>query len=399
MKKNVEQLTYNLSLIEAPDQPLRGHALFNAVIYSLGKDQCEIIDMFGQKVIKFGNLLLLVKAVTYLGNPHAIFKKRIQLPNDYQLFCQKVAIAHPDYDVRFIGVYHYEENIIFVDFVKDTYLTHGLHNSSAHVYTNDLYQGMQHGTFSKIDKNGNRIVVCRLDRFALYLRGEEDGKNAIFNIFEQFNHNFPFGNTLNAMDAIVQMHKGGWSKWQETEWAGWYLEYLFDKYTTDNNLQHIVRYISQKKKGELDFDLFFPEQDFYGDLKASDIQQKEALGNDQRNIMECLYSKHRLWYVIYEHLTEKDRNYGGVVSAARAEYINSVNPKANKSPQSYINKMKHSVNFQRMSIVEINPINYKEAFKVFAQGHQPDGSARAPKFSINKHILNNDNFVIFRYTI
>ena len=51
-----------------------------------------------------------------------------------------------------------------------------------------------------------------------------------------------------------------------------------------------------------------------------------------------------------------------------------------------------------MSIIEINLINYKEAFKQFAQGHQPDGSARAPKFLINKRVLDDDNYVIFRYT-
>ena len=398
MSKIVEQLTSNLSVITDYDQPLRGKALLDVVIGNLGSSECEIIDILDQEVVKFGNLILLVKAVTYLGNPHALFKKRIQLPDAYQSFCQQIAILHPEYDVRFIGVYKYNENIVFVDFAKDTYLTHGLHNSSAHVSINDLYQGMQHGVFSKLDKLGNTVTVCRFDHFKNYLLGQEDGKNAIFNLFEQFNNSFPFGQSLYALDKIIEMHDGGWPKWQETEWPGWYLEYLFDKYTKDNNLLHIAQYISQKRQGELDFDILFPEQDFYGDLKASDIQMKEAPGNDQKNVMDCLYSKHRLWYIIYEHLTEKDIDRGGVAAAERARYINSIIPTANKSETSYVQKMKHSVDFRRMSIVEINLINYKEAFKVFAQGHQPDGSARAPKFLINKRVLDNDNYVIFRYT-
>lgn len=398
MNRDSEQLTYNLSLVEAPDQPLRGNALFKAVTNYLGIDNCEIITMYSQKVVKFHNVVLLIKAVTYLGNPHPIFKKRIQLPDCYQDFCLKISHDYPNLDVRFIGVYHFNENIIFVDFAKETYLTHGLHNSSAHVYINDLYQGMQNGVFSKMDKLGNTITVCRSNRFADYLSGNEIGKNAIYNLFEKFNDSFPFGRPLYAIDTIKEMHLGGWPKWQETEWPGWYLEYLFDKYTKDNQLQHIARYISQKRQGELDFDILFPEQDFYGDLKASDITKKEAPGNDQQNVMDCLYSKHRLWYIIYEHSTLKDIDYNGIASAERARYINSIDPKANKREDSYVKKMKHTVDFKKMSIIEINPINYKEAFKVFAQGHQPDGSARAPKFLIDKRIMENDNFVIFRYS-
>ena len=398
MNRNSEQLTYNLSLTEAPDQPLKGNDLYYAVMAHLGINACEVIKLYNQKVIKFGNLILLVKAVTYLGNPHPIYKKRIQLPSSYQSFCQYVERDYPNYDVRFIGVYHYEENVVFVDFAKDTYLTHGIHNSSAHVYINDIYQGMQHGVFTKMDKQDNTITVCRFDQFKNYLLGRVNGKNAIINLFEQFNGNFPFGHSLYAIDKIIEMHDNGWPKWQETEWPGWYLEYLFDKYTKDNNLQNIARYVSQKRKDELDFDIFFPQQDFYGDLKASDIQKTEAPANDKENVLNCLYSKHRLWYIIYEHNTEKDIDNGGVASAQRARYINSIVPNANKSETSYVNKMKFSVDFRKMSIVEINLINYKRALKEFAQGHQPDGSARRPKFIINKKALENDNYVIFRYT-
>lgn len=60
--------------------------------------------------------------------------------------------------------------------------------------------------------------------------------------------------------------------------------------------------------------------------------------------------------------------------------------------------MKHSVNFKKMTVIELNPVNYKTVLKTFNQGHQPDGKARAPKFNILKNYLNDDNFVVFRYT-
>ncbi len=60
--------------------------------------------------------------------------------------------------------------------------------------------------------------------------------------------------------------------------------------------------------------------------------------------------------------------------------------------------MKHSVKFIKMTIIELNRVNYAKALKDFNQGHQPDGKPRAPKFNIDKKTLENDNFVVFRYT-
>lgn len=51
----------------------------------------------------------------------------------------------------------------------------------------------------------------------------------------------------------------------------------------------------------------------------------------------------------------------------------------------------------KMSIVELNRVNFREALTDFNQGHQPGGEARKPKFNINKKVLENDNFVVYRY--
>lgn len=64
---------------------------------------------------------------------------------------------------------------------------------------------------------------------------------------------------------------------------------------------------------------------------------------------------------------------------------------------SYASRMKHSVNFRRMRIYELNRVNMNEALTVFNQGHQPDGSARRPKFLINKQ--NIDNCIVFSYDV
>ena len=54
-----------------------------------------------------------------------------------------------------------------------------------------------------------------------------------------------------------------------------------------------------KKHGELDFDLWFNEEKFFGDLKASDEAKKEAPANDQENFLECINTHDKFWYIIY----------------------------------------------------------------------------------------------------
>ena len=73
-------------------------------------------------------------------------------------------------------------------------------------------------------------------------------------------------------------------------------------------------------------------------------------------------------------------------------------PSYNKDEMSYSKRMKNSVKFVKMSIIELNRVNFRKALMDFNQGRQADGSARKPKFNINKKVLENDNFVVFRYT-
>lgn len=407
MNRQSEQIRYDMSIVIDDDQPIRSRKEMLSV---LGKwlDPKELAeeDIIGKKVITYhaGNKkhILLTKAISYLGNPHPEYKKRVQLPDWYQSFCSEANKSGIDAEIHFLGVYRYEENLIFVDFIKDTYLEHGLHNSSAHVYVNDLYQGMSYGIFQKTDRNDNKLVVIQNSKLSDYLsskKGGNDNEN-IFELFGKFNCGFSFGEWLYALDIIKVMHKDEWRHWRQTEWAGWFLEYKFDNFVKENGISHIMRYTgsNNKKEDDWDFDIFFEESNFYGDLKASDSSQKETPGNDQETLVRCIYQYKKFWYVIYEHDTIKDSSKGYEATVGRNRYIKSVDSKYNKDEMSYSQRMKHSVKFTKMSIIELNPVNFREALKEFNQGHQPDGKARAPKFNINKKILGNDNFVVYRYT-
>ncbi len=404
MNANSEQIQFDTSITIAQDQPLTQTGIYAALSNWLGQENVYKQEILDKRVIVYSHnnnkIILLTKCITYLGNPHPIFKKRIQLPEWYQDFCNAINYNHLEYDVRFLGVYHYNGNIIFVDFLKDTYMQHGLHNSSAHVYINDLYQAMTYGVFRKEDKFGNTIVAIRNDKLKDYLDNSLKSETTLFDLFRQFNCGYPFGQWLYAFDIIQKMHEGEWSQWRQTEWAGWFLEFEFDKFTRENNFQNQMRYVgsSNKREGDLDFDIRFEESDFYGDLKASDISKKETPGNDQESLVECIYRYNKFWYVIYEHETIKDSDRGYEATLSRNRYIKSVDPSYDKDEMSYHSRMKHSVRFIKMSIIELNRVNFRDALKTFNQGRQQDGSSRAPKFNIDKKTLENDNYVVFRYT-
>ena len=403
MNANSEQLDFLGNVTLDQDQPLSPRQLRNKTISYLGAANCYEAIIAGKKVLVYHtahkDYVLLLKAITYLGNPHPIFKKRIQLPSWYQYFCDVVKTHNMPYDVRFMGVYHYEGTIFFVDFLKDTYLQRGIHNSSAHVYINDLFQAQTYGIFRKEDYNGNSIVGMRADKLSSYLQDEPEVEmDSLFDLFRQFNCGLKFGEWIQALDAIQEMYRNEWRQWRQAEWAGWFLEYKFNKFTIDSNCTNKMRYISQKREGELDFDIRFEEADFYGDLKASDIAHKETPGNDQKSLIECIYRYNRFWYVIYEHETIKDNTTNYSATIARNRYIKSIDPSYENDELSYGEKMKNSVRFVKMTILELNKVNFRGALKNFAQGHQPDGSPRKPKFNIDKKVLRNDNYAVFRYT-
>lgn len=408
MNVDSEQITLNKCLVKDQDQPLTGKALLDSIINALDASKCKVITLpHGKKIVEFSDgektFHLLLRACTYLGNPHPVFKKRSQFPLWFNQYAATTAIKQPNIDVRYIGVYHYGndfygENLVFVDFKKDTFLKKKGHNSSAHVYTNDIFQAMSYGIFSKKDQFGNTITTIRKDKMCEYLSGKKASPN-LFSLFEQFNNGLSFGQWLKALDAIKEMHENKWQQWRQAEWAGWFLEYKFNKFTIDNHITDQMRYVgsSLKHDGDLDFDIRFENDDFYGDLKASDIKKNEAPGNDQENLIECIQRYNKFWYVIYEHETIKDSsdtNYQA--SRQRNQYIKSVDPSYDKDELSYHQRMKSEVKFLKMKIIELNNINYREALTEFNQGHQPNGSARKPKFNINKN--NIENFIVFRYT-
>lgn len=397
-----EQLTSNLNLEIALDQPLSSSEMTEEISRCLGKENISIISLDHKKIPCYKNkIVFLTAAVTYLGGTgqHPIFKKRIQLPNWWKQFVKD----NPQYDVRFLGVYHYKGNIVFIDFKKDTYLKRKMHNSSAFVYTNDFYQAMKEGVFTRTDVKGNDRSAVKFTSFKKYIEGKSklSSDDKIIKVFSDFNGVFAFDRKITITDALkIMLDTNDLHSIRQTEWAGWFLENRIKNYLKVNKLDKIVKYIgaSNKKKDELDFDLWFDESQFYGDMKASDIQEKQVLGNDKDNIYESINKYDKFWYVIYEHESQKEK--GLEAMKMREAFLKSASlwlePKKHKKPYKFHRPLKKSVCFKSMMIVELNRINCNEALTIYNQGLEPNGNKRNMKVKLDK--TNIDNFIVYNYT-
>ncbi|MDO5819632.1 MAG: hypothetical protein Q4P11_04790 [Methanobrevibacter sp.] len=392
-----EQITPSLSVVYDYDQTMRKTIDFETAFReALGN--IEVIKYENHNIYKYthNNLdtYFLTGAITWLNKPHPLFKKRLQLKKWYKEFYDEY-IHKENTDVRIVGVYRYEGMHIFVEFAAKDYMENKLNSSSAHVYSNDLYQALTNDYFRKQDQNGNTITTISSKNFKKYIDGNIK-ENSIFNLFNKFNKDFFFGEWITAESAIEVMKSKNWYQWKGTEWAGWFLEYEANEFLEKEECPNIMLYIGDKKTEDLlDFDLYFENDDFYGDLKASDINKNEIILNDQINTLDAINDKGKLWYVIYEHETKKDTDYGSVMAKARMKLMGTPYKEGGKI--SYKDRMKHSVNFKKMEILELNRINMHEILRTFNQGRNSDGNDRKPKFKIDKK--NIDNFTIYSYHV
>ncbi|WP_206447672.1 hypothetical protein [Agrococcus sp. KRD186] len=350
----------------------------------------------GEQVVRFNDQLILKKQVTHLGIPWPAFKKRIQIPKKW-LDVHRQALSD-GLTPRFVGIYHYSGVTIFVDFDPSSYMQRKANNSAAHVATNDLFQAQTLGVFSRQDRNGNRLTSVRAAEFSDYLLGVARRLHPRIELFERFNSGLLSSEPVMALDAIKEMHEVQWPDRFQGEWPGFYLEFRFDRFVRQHNLQDRVSFQKAKKRGDFDFDLIFGqpgEADYYGDLKASNLSKSESPGNDAETILECVQTFGRFWYVLYEHETWHGKSQEHAPTIAWNEWRRSVGYQGRNpyNALSYASRFKAAVSYVQMSILEINEANFHLALGQFNQGQQPGGATRAPKVMILKRDI--DNFLIY----
>lgn len=321
------------------------------------------------------------KNVSYLGNPHPKYKKRIQIAKEFKKLYEEN--SRKNVTTLLVGVYKYKDNILLCDFDTKTYITKKAHNSSAHVYTIDLLNGERNGLFSKKDIRKNIITVFNRRNIQKFLDNKLCNENNIkIEVFDTLDDFFSsMAKQWYGIEAYADMIEHNYRNKYQPEWPGFYLEYKLEEYLTKNNKENVITFYQNRKKGEIDLDLKFPQLGFYGDLKAHSISSGAIQGNDYNTIMNLLENQ-SIYYIVANHETEKDKDHNYVVT----KYWN--NSQNKEDVMSYSNKMKYSVKIKNYYILELNKYN-KKYIEIYHQGKNSDGSPRNPKIIISTKNLNN----------
>lgn len=326
------------------------------------------------------------KNVSYLGNPHPYFKKRIQIGKDFKSLYREN--QSKGIITLLIGVYSYKSTLLFIDFDAEKYAHRKANNSSAHVYTIDLKNGLMFGIFQKIDFNKNIVTVFNTSNINKYLISKThvdiDLRLGFISVLDDFFDQLP--KDWNGKDCYKEMYDAKFNNALQPEWPGFYYEFKLSNYIKQHDLQKMISYSQNKKKGDIDLDLYFPHIAAYGDLKAHSNESGGIQGNDWDTVMSVL-EKTSIYYIVCNHDTEKDINHNSEVTV----FWNTLLKKENLL--SYAKKMKHSVHLTSFEILEINKYN-KKYLSVFEQGRNSNGKPRPPKISIADR--NIKNFLIYQ---
>ncbi len=373
--KKIEQVSCNNIIIDYDEKlyPKDILNILNKDFKVLNKKNPYICNINGQEI------LLFVKQITYLGHPHLPYKKRIQIPSNWEELKNKNAFV--------IGIYKYKTTVIYTHFDKTNYIQRKTNNSSAHVSTFDLLKSQNINIATKKDAQGNIITTIKqsfIKEFFNKLVNKQNTLSEEVLLFQKFKNNLD--KNLYGRNCYLEMFKTKYNNMNQSEWVGSFVEYKFEEFLSKNSqYNQICIFQKNKSKQEIDLDLNFNNK-FLGDLKTHS-ESSDILGNDENNIKKALELYNKLWYIVFSHNTIKDKDKNYVVTKFWNKALNKDNS------MSYANRMKYSISFVDLKILEINNYN-KSYLNIFNQGHNSNGLPRKPKIKINKKDINN--FLIYK---
>lgn len=377
-----EQINENLEVVMDYGEILNKDELVEILLKNFPNTENKDGVLYGEKEGK--KYCIYFKNISYLGTPHPFFKKRIQIGDNFKAVFKEN--TKQGIQTLLLGVYKYKSTLLFVDFDITKYATNKSHNSSAHVYTIDLKNGLLFGVFQKEDVRKNLITVFTPENVERYLTskiiGGVDLRLEFIAILDDFYASLP--KEWHGISCYQEMIDARFNNAYQPEWPGFYHEFKLQEYLKNHPMITALQYKQNKKKGEIDLDLFFPQANTYGDLKAHSNDSSGIQGNDWETVMGVIENE-SIYYVVVNHDTERDRDHNNEVT----EFWNQQLGK--KDLHSYANKMKNSVKLTSYYVLEINKEN-KQFLDEFKQGHNSDGNPRQKKIQIKKKNL--DKFLI-----
>ena len=160
---------------------------------------------------------LFVKQITYLGNPHLKFKKRIQISSRWQK-----ALKPGNHFL--LGIYKYRDTILYTFFDKSNFLKRATNNSSAHVSTFDLLKADCEGIFTKKDRLGNFVTTIKKEELKTFLQEKVEHADTLspeISLFESFKKSLK--KNYHGIGCYQEMEENKYAKKNQPEWPGFFL--------------------------------------------------------------------------------------------------------------------------------------------------------------------------------
>ena len=388
--KIVEQVNSDGDIVYDVDQTLSSLEIRHLLKEIFGSS----IFADGKQYLIHGKVGILACNVTYLGNPHPIYKKRIQLKRYYLEYLNKN--KKQGIITIYLGIYTYKTTTLFVVFEPGTYEKKKSHNSSAHVFTINLQYAQKTGLYEKIDSYGNHIHIFDKKNFVAYVESLQANNEFVSNpanavrlvedYIDTFQRKIPLN--WNGIECYKEMISANDNNARQGEWQGFYFEFLFKKFIFENQLK-LISWNSEKTDIGVDLDLKINTSDWiYADLKADQINH-DILGNSL-DTLDNVIKEHNgiVYYICCLYKSEKDSDHGYQVTA----YWNRLREHPYKTLDEIVNgygkKMKYSVTIKKICILKIDGVTYELLKKKpFAQGKNSDGKARRPKLKVTKDLI------------
>ncbi len=395
-------------IIPDDDYTLTSAQIEALLIKKLGSS--NVVKDDKQYLIKKRKIALLAKNCTWINydksrDDYRIERRRVQLSDYFPDYVNKN--YKKGFTTYYLGVYTYEaeRDFLYVLFDTTLYAQKKSNNSGAQITIYDLLSAKTRGQFFKYDKSGNRIYILTEDKFIDFILNPD---NSVLKIAEQeyqlllylkdFWNDIPL--ELRGDLCYQQMFDAAYSKAFECEWAGFYQEFMFEKFLKNNPTDLVETYGDKSKKG-IDLDLKMPFVEyFYGDLKA-DNENFDIQGNKKETIDKIIASNGHIWYIVASFsdvvMDTIMNNYVLLeYNRLKAEYnANPMNKKKKKISMDYADKMKYSAKFKNFYVLDINSgnIDYLSNYK---QGKNSNGDVRTDKYKISKKTI--DEFKIFEFS-
>lgn len=178
--------------------------------------------------------------------------------------------------------------------------------------------------------------------------------------------------------CIIEMKDADYTHWRQTEWVGFYLEFLMER----TNLPGVAQ-----------FKLFVGNTSFNGcagkniiDYKTSSIDE-DVLLNDKKAVDYIVQKYGELGYVIIKGIAEKEEDNEMDIwrkgLTGKSKYV----IEGEKSGRKH-RKLKTKFVLIKIIYVGINKQNIHK-LRTFNQGVNSDGKPRNPKYILPKKLLNN----------